>query len=79
MWQLKDRSRISYLRRREHISSIEVEDVLFDLPRPARCRGGAAPGREMGRDALRLVEMKPGHRRNRRELMEWCRAALRRV
>ena len=52
--QLKDRSKDIIISGGENISSIEVEDALFQHPARAARRGGRAARRQMGRDALRL-------------------------
>ncbi len=52
--QLRDRSKDIIISGGENISSIEVEDALFEHPAVAARGGRGAAGREMGRDALRL-------------------------
>ncbi len=52
--QVKDRSKDIIISGGENISSIEVEDVLYQHPAVAVCCGRREARRKMGRDALRF-------------------------
>ena len=74
--QLKDRSKDIIISGGENISSIEVEDVLFDHPGVQLAAVVARPDDKWGETPCAFVEMKPGHNATAEELMEWCRARL---
>jgi fatty-acyl-CoA synthase len=74
--QLKDRSKDIIISGGENISSIEVEDVLFDHPGVQLAAVVARPDDKWGETPCAFVEMKPGHSATAEELIEWCRARL---
>ena len=74
--QLKDRSKDIIISGGENISSIEVEDALFHHPAVAAAAVVAQARREMGRDALAFVELKPGASVEADALIAWCRERL---
>jgi fatty-acyl-CoA synthase len=74
--QLKDRSKDIIISGGENISSIEVEDVLFDHPGVQLAAVVARPDDKWGETPCAFVEMKPDHSATSEELIEWCRARL---
>ena len=74
--QLRDRSKDIIISGGENISSIEVEDVLFDHPGVQLAAVVARPDEKWGETPCAFVEMKPGHEATADELIEWCRARL---
>ena len=76
--QLKDRSKDIIISGGENISSIEVEDALYKHPAGRRPPPSSRkPGREMGRDALRLRRAEARRpRADGRDASAWCRAQL---
>ena len=64
--ELRDRSKDIIISGGENISSIEVEECALPPPRRARSRGHRAPGRQMGRDALRFRHPEGRTRKRRR-------------
>ena len=74
--QLRDRSKDIIISGGENISSIEVEDVLFDHPGVQLAAVVARPDEKWGETPCAFVEMKPGHTASVDELIEWCRARL---
>jgi fatty-acyl-CoA synthase len=74
--QLRDRSKDIIISGGENISSIEVEDALFEHPGVALAAVVARPDDKWGETPCAFVEMKPGHAATAEELIEWCRARL---
>ncbi len=74
--QLKDRSKDIIISGGENISSIEVEDALFEHPGVQLAAVVARPDDKWGETPCAFVEMKPGHSATAEELIEWCRARL---
>jgi fatty-acyl-CoA synthase len=74
--QLRDRSKDIIISGGENISSIEVEDALFDHPAVALAAVVALPDEKWGETPCAFVEMKPGESATAEELIEWCRARL---
>jgi fatty-acyl-CoA synthase len=74
--QLRDRSKDIIISGGENISSIEVEDALFEHPGVALAAVVAWPDEKWGETPCAFVEMKPGHTATMEELIEWCRARL---
>jgi fatty-acyl-CoA synthase len=74
--QLKDRSKDIIISGGENISSIEVEDVLFQHPGVQLAAVVARPDDKWGETPCAFVEMKPGHSASEEELIAWCRARL---
>ena len=64
--KIKDRSKDIIISGGENISSLEVEDVLYRHPAVLAAAVVATPGREVGRDALRLRRAEAGCLRSRR-------------
>ena len=74
--QLRDRSKDIIISGGENISSIEVEDALFEHPGVQLAAVVARPDEKWGETPCAFVEMKPGHEATGEELVEWCRARL---
>ena len=74
--QLRDRSKDIIISGGENISSIEVEDALFEHPGVQLAAVVAWPDEKWGETPCAFDEMKPGHRATSEELIEWCRARL---
>ena len=58
--EVKDRSKDIIISGGENISSLEVEEVLYRHPQVMEAAVVAQPGREMGRDALRVRHAEAG-------------------
>ena len=74
--QLRDRSKDIIISGGENISSIEVEDALFEHPGVQLAAVVARPDEKWGETPCAFVEMKPGHAATADELIEWCRTRL---
>ena len=74
--QLRDRSKDIIISGGENISSIEVEDALFQHPSVQLAAVVAAPDDKWGETPCAFVELKPGHSATEDELIAWCRARL---
>jgi fatty-acyl-CoA synthase len=74
--QLKDRSKDIIISGGENISSIEVEDALFQHPAVQLAAVVARPDEKWGETPLAFVELKPDKTATAEELIEWCRARL---
>jgi fatty-acyl-CoA synthase len=74
--QLRDRSKDIIISGGENISSIEVEDALFEHPGVQLAAVVARPDEKWGETPCAFVEMKPGYTATADELIEWCRARL---
>ena len=74
--QLRDRSKDIIISGGENISSIEVEDALFEHPGVDLAAVVARPDDKWGETPCAFVEMKPGKSATAEELIEWCRARL---
>jgi fatty-acyl-CoA synthase len=74
--QLKDRSKDIIISGGENISSIEVEDALFQHPGVQLAAVVARPDDKWGETPCAFVEMKPGASASEEELVAWCRARL---
>ena len=74
--QLRDRSKDIIISGGENISSIEVEDALFEHPAVALAAVVARPDEKWGETPCAFVELKPGQTVTADELIDWCRARL---
>jgi fatty-acyl-CoA synthase len=74
--QLRDRSKDIIISGGENISSIEVEDTLFEYPGVQLAAVVAMPDEKWGETPCAIVEMKPGQEATAEELIEWCQARL---
>jgi fatty-acyl-CoA synthase len=74
--QLKDRSKDIIISGGENISSIEVEDALFQHPAVQLAAVVARPDVKWGETPCAFVELKPGMSAGAEELIAWCRQRL---
>jgi fatty-acyl-CoA synthase len=74
--QLKDRSKDVIISGGENISSIEVEDVIYQHPSVAYCAVVAKPDDKWGETPCAFVELKPGMQATKDDIVEWCLAHL---
>jgi fatty-acyl-CoA synthase len=74
--QLRDRSKDIIISGGENISSIEVEDALFEHPAVALAAVVARPDEKWGETPCAFVELKPGASASSDELIQWCRKHL---
>ena len=74
--QLKDRSKDIIISGGENISSIEVEDALFQHPAVQLAAVVARPDDKWGETPCAFVELKPGMSATAEELIEWCKGLL---
>jgi fatty-acyl-CoA synthase len=74
--QLKDRSKDIIISGGENISSIEVEDVLFQHPAVQLVAVVARPDEKWGETPCAFVELKPQMSASAEELIEWCRGRM---
>ncbi|HXW20368.1 MAG TPA: AMP-binding protein, partial [Roseiarcus sp.] len=74
--QLKDRSKDIIISGGENISSIEVEDALFQHPAVQLAAVVARPDEKWGETPVAFVELKPGQTASADELIGWCRDRL---
>ena len=74
--QLKDRSKDIIISGGENISSIEVENVLYNHPSVQTAAVVAKPDEGWGETPCAFVELKPGAAATAEELIAWCRQHL---
>jgi fatty-acyl-CoA synthase len=74
--KIKDRSKDIIISGGENISSIEVEDALYQHPAVMACAVVAMPHPKWGETPLAYVELKPGARATAEELIAHCRGLL---
>ncbi|UIJ70878.1 acyl-CoA synthetase [Aurantimonas sp. HBX-1] len=74
--ELKDRAKDIIISGGENISSIEVENALYQHPDVATVAVVAKPDEKWGETPLAFVELKPGRSVTAEALMEHCRARL---
>jgi len=74
--QLRDRSKDIIISGGENISSIEVEDALFQHPAVALAAVVARPDEKWGETPCAFVELRPGASATAEELIDWCRGKL---
>jgi len=74
--QLRDRSKDIIISGGENISSIEVEDALFEHPGVQLAAVVAWPDEKWGETPCAFVEMKSGKTATEDELIDWCRARI---
>jgi fatty-acyl-CoA synthase len=74
--QLKDRSKDIIISGGENISSIEVEDALFQHPAVQLVAVVARPDEKWGETPCAFVELRPQMSASAQELIEWCRGRL---
>ena len=74
--QLRDRSKDIIISGGENISSIEVEDALFEHPSVALAAVVARADEKWGETPCAFVELKPGASATAEELIAWCQGRL---
>ena len=74
--QLRDRSKDIIISGGENISSIEVEDVLFQHPAVALAAVVARPDEKWGETPCAFVELRPGASATSEALIAWCQGRL---
>jgi fatty-acyl-CoA synthase len=74
--QLKDRSKDIIISGGENISSIEVEDALYNHPAVSAVGVVAKPDEKWGETPCAFVELKSGASATAEELVAWCRSHL---
>ena len=74
--QLRDRSKDIIISGGENISSIEVEDALFQHPAVALAAVVARPDEKWGETPCAFVELRPGASASAEELIAWCQGKL---
>jgi fatty-acyl-CoA synthase len=74
--KIKDRSKDVIISGGENISSIEVEDALYQHPAVMACAVVAMPHPKWGETPLAYVELKPGATVTAEELITHCRSLL---
>jgi fatty-acyl-CoA synthase len=74
--QLKDRSKDIIISGGENISSIEVEDALFQHPAVQLAAVVARPDEKWGETPCAFVELRPQMSASAQELIDWCRGRL---
>ncbi len=74
--KIKDRSKDIIISGGESISSIEVEDALYQHPAVMVCTVVAMPNPKGGKTPLAYVELKPGAAATAEELIAHCRGLL---
>ncbi|MBC8130403.1 MAG: AMP-binding protein, partial [Rhizobiaceae bacterium] len=74
--ELKDRAKDIIISGGENISSIEVENALYQHPAVQTAAVVAKPDEKWGETPIAFVELKPGRTASAEELLEHCRAHL---
>jgi len=74
--QLKDRSKDLIISGGENISSIEVEDALYKHPAVGAAAVVAKPDDKWGETPCAFIELKPGEKATREDIIAWCRKNL---
>ena len=74
--QLKDRSKDIIISGGENISSIEVEDALYKHPAVGAAAVVAKPDDKWGETPCAFIELKPGEKATRDDIIAWCRKNL---
>jgi fatty-acyl-CoA synthase len=74
--KIKDRSKDVIISGGENISSLEVEDALYQHPAVMACAVVAMPHPKWGETPLAYVELKPGATATAEELIAYCRTRL---
>lgn len=70
--QLKDRSKDIIISGGENISSIEIEDILYQHPAIDTVAVVAMPCKKWGETPCAFVERAKGHRLDEADLRQWC-------
>ncbi len=73
---IADRKKAVIITGGENVSSIEVEDCLFQHPAVAECAVIGVPDDKWGETIKALVVLRPGQTAGERDLIEFCRGRL---
>ena len=60
----------------ENVSSVEVEDCLYQHPAVAEAAVIGVPDQKWGETVKALIVLRPGHEATEAELIEFCRSKL---
>ncbi|MGH1417253.1 MAG: acyl-CoA synthetase [Hyphomicrobiaceae bacterium] len=74
--QIKDRSKDIIISGGENISSIEIEDTLYENPAVAACAVVAKQDEKWGETPWAFVELKPGETLSEQDIFTWCQERL---
>ena len=74
--QIKDRSKDIIISGGENISSIEVENVLYQHPSVGEAAVVAMPDETWGESPCAFVELKPGQEATEEELIDFCQETM---
>ncbi len=74
--QLKDRSKDIIISGGENISSIEVEDVLYQHPAVSAAAVVAKADEKWGETPCAFIELKPGMTATKEDIIAWCKEHL---
>jgi fatty-acyl-CoA synthase len=74
--QIKDRAKDIIISGGENISSVEIEDVLYQHPAVLEAAVVAAPDERWGEVPVALVALKPGHTATAEEILAFCAERL---
>jgi fatty-acyl-CoA synthase len=74
--QIKDRSKDIIISGGENISSIEVENRLYQHPAVQAAAVVAKPDDKWGETPCAFIELKPGMQASAEEMLQWCRDGL---
>src|SRR5215470_5335576 len=74
--QIKDRSKDIIISGGENISSIEVEDALYKHPAVQAAAVVAKSDDKWGETPCAFIELKPGEKATRDDIIAWCRKNL---
>ena len=73
---ISDRKKDVIISGGENISSVEVEDCLYQHPAVAEVAVIGVPSEKWGETVKALVVLRPGHEAKEQELIEFCRSRL---
>jgi fatty-acyl-CoA synthase len=74
--QIKDRKKDIIISGGENISSVEIEDVLYQHPAVLEAAVVAAPDDQWGEVPAALVVLRPGHEATAEDILAFCAARL---
>ncbi len=74
--QIKDRKKDIIISGGENISSVEIEDVLYQHPAVMEAAVVAAPDEQWGEVPIAIVTLKPGHEATAEEILAFCATRL---
>jgi long-chain acyl-CoA synthetase len=74
--QIKDRKKDIIISGGENISSVEIEDVLYQHPAVMEAAVVAAPDEQWGESPVGIVVLRPGHEATAEEILAFCAERL---